>query len=179
MQRDLSVIGRIFVVLALLAPLGACLPSAGEVTGAGGSSGGGAGGTGGPITCAGGSPGTSDKANWTTVRDVVDITCTGADCHATGDREPYMIGLTGPLSDADLYNKLTTYKAAKCGDRVMVKPCAPEESAFYRAQAGMCEGTAGVALAYMPFGCMPIYDNCTAADLLEGIRQWIAKGAPR
>ena len=62
---------------------------------------------------------------------------------------------------------------------MLVKPCEPDESAFYRAQAGPCEGVGGMALAQMPFGCMPEYANCTPADKLEGIRQWIANGAPR
>jgi len=93
----------------------------------------------------------------------------------------YGLWLTGPLSDTDLYTKLTTFKSARCMDRVLVKPCAPNESAFYLAQAGLCEGGGGGdgPLPYMPFGCMPIYDNCTAANLLEGVKQWIAKGAPR
>ena len=94
-----------------------------------------------------------------------------------------MIGPTGDLSDAALYTKLTTYVAPLCGGRRLVKPCAPDDSAFVRAQAGMCEGLAGNALGmplpYMPFGCEPVNDNCTPADKLEGIRQWIANGAPR
>jgi hypothetical protein len=145
--------------------------------GTGGSSG--ASGTGGAAGACTGTPSTSDKATWANLREVVDINCAGADCHATGDREPFMIGTAGPLSDADLYNKLTTYQATKCNNRVLVKPCDPDGSALYRAQAGTCEGTAGVMLAYMPFGCRPEYDNCTMPDMLEGIKQWIAKGAPR
>ena len=84
-----------------------------------------------------------------------------------------------PLSDAELYSKLTTYKPLKCADRVLVKPCAPDDSSFYRALAGTCEGVGGIALAQMPFGCLPQFDSCTPADKLEGIRQWIANGAPR
>jgi hypothetical protein len=60
----------------------------------------------------------------------------------------------------------------KCGQRLLVKPCAPEESAFYLAQAGLCPD-----VPQMPFGCTPAYDNCTPADKLEGVRQWILKGA--
>ena len=55
---------------------------------------------------------------------------------------------------------------------MLVKPCAPEESAFYLAQMGQCGD-----LAQMPFGCDPKYDNCTPAEKLEGLRQWIANGA--
>lgn len=178
MKRFSSLVGPSSIVV-LLAALGACVPTA-SLQDAGGTGGGGAAGTGGMVAC-GGAPATSDKANWAGVREVVDLTCQGADCHAQGDREPILFGLTGPLSDADLYTKLTTFKSARCMGRMMVKPCAPTESAFYLAQAGLCEGGGGGdgPLPYMPFGCMPIYDNCTAAPLLEGIKQWIAKGAPR
>jgi hypothetical protein len=144
-----------------------------NTTGAGGSAGSG------PVSC-GGTGGTSDKATWANVRDIIAPEaaiggCFGQDCHTDGDRQPYLFGLnTAPLSDADLYNKLTTYKTMKCGQRVLVKPCAPDESAFYLAQAGQCGD-----VPQMPFGCKPEYENCTSAEKLEGLRQWIAKGAPR
>jgi hypothetical protein len=79
-----------------------------------------------------------------------------------------------PDDDTALYTTLTTYKVTKCGGRVLVKPCAPEDSAFYRAQSDptMCE-----MLPQMPFGCGA--GNCTQPDDLEIVRQWIAAGAPR
>ena len=124
--------------------------------------------------------GASTLATWANVRDVVN-TCSGSDCHES--REPIMIGSPTPLSDAELYTKLTTYVAPQCGGRRFVKPCAPDDSAFIRAQTHMCEGLTGTLLGtplpYMPYGCDPMYDNCTPADKLEGIRQWIAIGAPR
>jgi hypothetical protein len=170
MKVCVSVLRGTFLVVVILVPLAAC-PAGGDLpTGGGGSSGTGM------VSC-GGSSGTSTLATWTNVRDVVDNTCAGADCHET--REPLMIGSTGPLSDTALYSKLTTYVTTMCGGRMLVKPCAPADSAFHRAQAGMCEGAAGTPLPYMPFGCDPMYDNCTPADKLEGIRQWIANGAPR
>jgi len=123
----------------------------------------------------GGSSGTSGLATWANLRDVVDNTCFGSDCHVQGDRQPFLLALSAaPLSDADLYSKLTTYKAPMCGNRVLVKPGAPDDSAFYLAQAGMCDG-----LPQMPFGCVPAYDNCTSMDKLDGIRKWIAAGATR
>jgi hypothetical protein len=123
----------------------------------------------------GGASGTSALATFANVKDVVNNTCFGSDCHTQGDREPFLLALgAAPLSDADLYKKLTTYKTSMCGARMLVKPCAPEESAFYLAQAGMCGD-----IPQMPFGCVPAYDNCTPDDKLEGIRQWIANGAPR
>jgi hypothetical protein len=173
MKVFVSVLCRTFFIVVVLAPIAACLPEGGSLgTGAGGSGGGG-----GAVSC-GGSSGTSALATWANVRDVVDNSCFGSDCHREGEREPILLGFT-PLTDAALYTKLTTYKAIKCNDRVLVKPCAPDESSFFRAQAGTCEGLGGIALAQMPFGCLPQYDNCTPADKLEGIRQWIANGAPR
>jgi hypothetical protein len=165
--RVLSVVGRTFAIVAMLVPLAAC-PAGGELPDDGG----------GTVSC-GGSSGTSALATWANVRDVVN-TCSGADCHES--REPLMIGSPTPLSDAALYSKLTTYVAPQCGGRKLVKPCAPDDSAFSRAQTGMCEGIAGTLLGaplpYMPYGCDPMYDNCTPPDKLEGIRQWIANGAP-
>jgi len=128
------------------------------------------------VSC-GGASGTSPLATWANVRDVVDNTCFGSDCHTQGDRKPTLLGLNSvPLSDADLYSTLTTYKTTECGQRQLVKPCAPDESAFVIAQAGT---NCGGGVPQMPFGCSPAYDNCTPADKLEGIRQWIANGAPK
>jgi hypothetical protein len=149
--------------------------SGGSNSGSGGKgSGGSVSGSGGAVA-SGGSSGTPGLATWANLRDVVDNTCFGSDCHVQGDRQPFLLALSAaPLSDADLYSKLTTYKAAMCGNRVLVKPGAPDESAFYLAQAGMCDG-----LPQMPFGCVPAYDNCTSMDKLDGIRKWIAAGATR
>jgi len=184
MKVRLPPFARRFVCLALVSHLAAsCAGSTDVQVGSGGHSGTGSGGntgTGGTVSCAaGGSSGTSALATWDNVKDVVSGGnpggCYGSDCHIQGDRQPYLLALAAaPLSDADLYNKLTTYKTMKCGQRLLVKPCAPEESAFYLAQAGRCSD-----LPQMPFGCNPVYQNCTPDDKLEGVRQWILKGAPR
>jgi hypothetical protein len=112
----------------------------------------------------GGAP-TSPLGNWATMREIVGVTCGGGGCH-NDNTMPMMV------DDATLYTTLTTYKATKCGNRLLVKPGAPQESAFYLAQAAMC----GSTLARMPSGCV---DNCTPDEYLEGIRQWIAAGAPK
>jgi len=103
------------------------------------------------------------------MKTIISFYCGGAGCHNNG-QSPNLF----PSDDATLYRTLTEYKVTKCGGRVLVKPCAPEESAFYRAQA---EPTMCDPLPRMPFGCGP--GSCTAADDLEDIRQWIAKGAPK
>jgi hypothetical protein len=128
----------------------------------------------------GGASGTSTLATWANVRDIIEPAvplggCYGADCHREGEREPILLEASGTtrLSDAALYQKLMTYRTVKCGGRVLVKPCAPEDSSFYLAQTNACGD-----LLQMPFGCVPAYDNCTPADKLEGLRQWIANGAP-
>jgi len=188
MKAGLSLLARTFLVLALVSPVAACLSDGGSVdTGSGGRSGSGGSGNvgsgGGTITCTGsGAPSdASDLATWANVQDVVVNGCHGSDCHVQGEREPIMLGVNAvALSDTALYQKLTTFRTdGLCSNRVLVKPCAPEESAFYLAQAGMCNSSDGGMLPYMPYGCSPIYDNCTPADKLEGIRQWILKGAPR
>jgi hypothetical protein len=131
------------------------------------------------VVACGGSGGTSPLATWANVRDVVEgngltYSCHGAECHTEGEHEPILFGLnSASLSDAALYSKLTTYKTTKCGHRAMVNPCAPDDSAFALALAGRCEG-----INQMPNGCSQEYGSCTPDDMLEGIRQWIASGAP-
>jgi hypothetical protein len=157
--------------LTVVAPLGACMSSGDGAGGTGGTSGGtgghaGGAGTGGagPANCgAGGSAGGSDLANYATMMFIVSASCGGPGCH--NDTQ------TPKLFEGDLYTTLTTYKAAKCGNRFLVNPCSPNDSAFYLAQMGQCAG-----LDRMPKGCV---DNCTPDNYLEGIRQWIANGAPR
>jgi len=140
----------------------------------------GGGGSGGPPAC-NGTPATSPLATWANVKEVVngsDVTgggCYGLDCHTTNDRKPYLLAVgSSPLPDDELYTLLTTFKTETCAQRVLVKPCEPDQSAFYRSQAATCED-----LDQMPFGCLPENDNCTPNDKLEGIRQWIAAGAKR
>jgi hypothetical protein len=167
MRVCVSFFARAIPVFALLPVVAGC-PGALDTSGSGGG-----GGT--AMAACAGSSGTSTLATWANVRDVVDNTCFGSDCHIQGDRQPTLLALSAaPLPDATLYTTLTTYKTTLCGQRSLVKPCAPDESAFYLAQAGMC----GADLPYMPFGCSPAYQNCTPDDKLEGIRQWIANGAP-
>ena len=65
---------------------------------------------------------------------VIGFYCGGAGCHNEGQPPNYF-----PGNDATLYRTLTEYKVTKCGGRVLVKPCAPQESAFYLAQTeAMC-----------------------------------------
>jgi hypothetical protein len=134
---------------------------AGGQAGSGGSSttgGAGGGGTSG----AGG----STLANFATIHDIVFTLCGGSGCHQPDNTAPALL-----VADAQLYATLTSYRSTFCGDRVLVKPGAAADSAFYLAQAGQC----GDSLPQMPLGCV---DNCTPADYLDGIRQWIEKGAP-
>jgi hypothetical protein len=109
------------------------------------------------------SGGGSPYANFATIREIVLFKCGGAGCHS-GEREPRLV------DEAKLYSTLTTYVAQRCGNRLLVKPGSPDESAFYLAQKGLC----GTNLPQMPLGCV---DNCTPPDYLEGVRQWIANGA--
>jgi len=86
---------------------------------------------------------------------------------------PLLVGLDA----TKLYTTLTTYKSKRCGNFFLVKPGAPQESAFYLAQkGGLCKDadTSKKPLDQMPFGCS---DGCTPDDYLEGVRQWIANGA--
>jgi len=109
------------------------------------------------------SGGGSPYANFAAIRDIVTFKCGGAGCHS-GEREPRLV------DEPKLYSTLTTYVSLRCGNRLLVKPGSPQESAFYLAQHGRC----GTDLPQMPLGCV---DNCTPSDYLEGVRQWIANGA--
>jgi hypothetical protein len=155
-------------VVALFTLLGGCMPSepdtdmrgGGGHSGSGGVSGAGTGGAG--VSCTPGS--SAGLANFAGVTEVLHFYCGGAGCHNETQAPKF-------FDDAGLYTMLTTYTVAKCGGRVLVKPCKPEESALYLVQKGQCEG-----VEKMPKGCI---DTCTVPDDLEAVRQWIANGAPR
>jgi hypothetical protein len=162
-----SVVTGVATVLAALATSGACSsgadnqnPGAGGSTGAGGSGGGmvactPTGGTGAPSTAV---PG----PNFQTVQDIASNRCGGTICHS---------GATNPRinDNPNLYATLTTYRAGACGGFKLVEPCKPDESAFYLAQMGQCDG-----IPRMPLDCV---DTCTPEGTLEAVRQWIANGA--
>ncbi len=165
---------------ALLAQTGSCLvertPSApgteyarsgsesGGSVGSGGNTGAGGTSSGGGNSGAGG--GSSQYANFATVGEIVQAKCGGSGCH-NGGTAPTLVG----ISDTELYTTLTTYVSTFCGDRVLVKPGSPDQSAFYLAQEGQC----GPSLPQMPLGCV---DTCTPQDYLDGVWQWIENGAP-
>jgi hypothetical protein len=131
--------------------------------GTSGTSGGGTGTTGGAGSA--GSPSMeSPYANFATMTEIVMVKCGGAGCHS-GEMPPTLV------ADGTLHGTLTSYVSKLCGNRVLVKPGAPEDSAFYLAQAGLC----GDTLPKMPLGCV---DACVPADYVDGVRAWIAAGAP-
>lgn len=124
-------------------------------TGVAGSGGGGGGATGGAV---------SEYAHFLGMAEIVTYKCGGAGCHA-GEMEPRLV------DDAQLYGTLTSFVAKRCGNRPLVKPGFPDESAFYLAQRGLC----GTDLPLMPLGCV---DNCTPPEYVAAIREWISRGAP-
>jgi hypothetical protein len=110
--------------------------------------------------------GTSPLANFASMRQLVATRCGGVGCHNDGQQP-------GIVDDPTLYTTLTTFVSGICGDRVLVKPGAPMESTFYLIQADLC----GNGAPRMPINCVDA--ACTQPDQLEGIRQWIANGAPQ
>jgi len=160
---SLSVLARTFALLVVFGGAGACAGGLESSPGQGGS-----GGTAGAVSCAatGGSVG---AATFSDVKAVVGFYCGGTTCHNSGQL-PNLF----PDDDATLYATLMTYKVTKCGGRVLVKPCAPQDSAFFRAQS---DPTTCEMLPQMPYGCGT--GNCTQPDDLEIVRQWIAAGAPK
>lgn len=114
------------------------------------------------------SGGASPYANFATVVQIAQVKCGGAGCHAGGDQKPTLLG----ADNGSLYSTLKTYVVKACGNRLLVKPGAPQDSAFFLAQKGQC----GSELPQMPLGCSD--DTCVPSDYVEGVRQWIANGAP-
>ena len=157
---SLSVLARTSALLVVLGGVGACAGGLDSNPGQGGSGGG--------ASCAA-TGGSAGSATFSDVKTVVGFYCGGSTCHNSG-QTPNLF----PDSDAALYTTLTTYKVTKCGGRVLVKPCAPEDSAIYRAQS---DPTTCEMLPQMPFGCG--VGSCTQPDDLEIVRQWIAEGAPK
>ena len=168
----------VFAAVALVAPLAACsaeadtsCPPPGQDHGTlaplackkDGQSSGGATGSGGVLMTGGASP----YANFASVVQIAQVKCGGAGCHAGGEQKPVLLG----VDNATLYSTLKSYVVKECGNRVLVKPGAPQDSAFYLAQQGQCGNT----IPRMPLGCNE--ENCTPPDYLEGVRQWIANGA--
>ncbi|SRR6266545_3705655 len=165
---SLPVLARTFAFLVVLGGLGACAGDLGQNAGQGGSSG--QSGASGAASCGSAATGGgSGTATWSDLKTVVGFYCGGTGCHNNG-QTPNLF----PNDDATLYRTLTEYKVTKCGGRVLVKPCAPEDSALYRAQTNptTCE-----TLPQMPFGCGG--GNCTQPDDLDIVRRWIAGGAPK
>src|SRR5215471_5557005 len=113
MKFCVSLLSRAVAVVTLFSAVAGCAGSIdpGAVTGSGGTG----------VASCGGASGTSTLATFANVKDVVNNTCFGSDCHIQGDQQPYLLALgAAPMADADLYNKLTTYKTTLCGGRMLV-----------------------------------------------------------
>jgi hypothetical protein len=133
----------------------------------------GSGGQGGNLTLGTDGGGASPYANFSTIQQIVQLKCGGASCHNSGLQNPMF------QDDANLYSALTTSKAPDCMNYTLVKAGAPTESAMYLAISGACP-----CVPQMPDGCTggdpngPDY-SCLPPDYIEGVRQWIANGAPK
>jgi hypothetical protein len=117
--------------------------------------------------------GASPYANFATIQQIVQLKCGGSSCHNSGLQNPMF------QDDSNLYSALTTDKAPDCMNYLLVKAGAPSQSAMYLAISGACP-----CVPQMPNGCMggdpngPEY-SCLPPDYIEGVRQWIANGAPQ
>jgi hypothetical protein len=116
--------------------------------------------------------GASPYANFSTVEQIVQIKCGGASCHNSVQNPMF-------ASAPDLYTALTTDQAPDCKNYTLVKAGDPTQSAMYLAISGACP-----CVPQMPDGCTggdpngPDY-SCLPPDYIEGVRQWIANGAPQ
>lgn len=71
-----------------------------------------------------------------------------------------------------LYETLTTWTSPKCGDRKLVDPGNPDNSAIVLSMEAECGD-----LLRMPYGCS--VEGCQADPYLPDLRQWILDGAPQ
>lgn len=106
----------------------------------------------------------SARATYANVREIVHQVCGDSSCH--GGEHALLL-----RDDDRLYSTLTSYVSAGCDGRVLVKPGAPEQSAFSLVLSGAC-GT----IPRMPNGCVD-GETCVPTEYVEGVRQWIASGA--
>ncbi|HEY3498722.1 MAG TPA: hypothetical protein VGK73_28720 [Polyangiaceae bacterium] len=156
--------------------------TAGSAAGAGGAtSGGSAGaaglsgqaGTAGSGGSAGAAAGTAGSAGFTLtatfdgVATYMQQNCGLPKCHGGAPDGPDLIF----VDRSTLYNILTTRKVMPCGDRLIVSPGKPEESAILMLPNWECTDFV------MPQGC--IEDPCLPEADLATIRAWIAAGAPQ
>lgn len=145
--------------------------------------------TGGGTTTGGTATGTSTTGDsgplppsptFRTMRDVINfssISCLGSDCHG---------GVEGRLNlrdDAMLYERLTTWTSELCGNKLVVNPSNPDQSAILDVLTTGCGNVSPNCLVgtecipQMPMKCTPGFD-CIGADYVDNLRQWIAAGAP-
>jgi hypothetical protein len=145
--------------------------SGGSAGGCGNGNGSGGHGSGGSATATA-DAGPSQYANFSTIQQIVEFKCGGSSCHNSVQAPMFQ-------DNSDLYNALTTSKAPDCMNLTLVQPGSPNQSAMYLAIAGLCP-----CVPQMPNGCTggdpnaPQY-SCIPPDYIEGVRQWIANGAPQ
>lgn len=162
------------VPLSITGETGGSTGSGGSGSGTGGQAGqncvNSTGGTGAVGAGAGGSP---QNATFATVGQIVMYKCGGSSCHNSGTQNPSL------ANDSTLYTTLTTAKAPDCMNYSLVNPGSPDQSALYLVLAGACG-----CVPQMPNGCTggdptsPNY-SCLPPDYIEGVREWIANGAPQ
>lgn len=186
MKNRASNLTRMLSVTALVGMVAGCLPQDQVVGGSGGHQGSGGSGSGGNGSGGNGSGGnsgtggfsyqpTSDKANFASVKDIIELSpCGGSGCHESGGTEPNIYGLN---DDNKLYDTLMSYETKFCNKRKLVVPGNPDESALYLAVQGDSKASkCGTTVPQMPLGCI---DNCVPDNYLEGLMQWIKAGAPK
>ena len=99
--------------------------------------------------------------------------CAAAPCHGAGGNAPPGAPVT--LADNDqLYANLTTYVSMACGNRKLVTPGKPAESALLQILRGPCGLT-----PQMPYQCKPADGTCIPDEYVAAISQWILNGAPK
>lgn len=123
-------------------------------------------------------------ATWDTLRYAItysSITCAGSDCHGGFE---HRLDLRDDLTTNGqaLYDQLTTWTSELCGNKLVVNPGNPDQSAILDVLTTGCGAVAPncvvgeECIPQMPFNCQPGFD-CVPDDKIEAIRQWIADGA--
>lgn len=79
-------------------------------------------------------------------------------------------------NDETIYQQLLDTAIERCGNRKLLAPGDPDNSALYLVLNGTCGG-----VGKMPLGCYEdeFYNYCTDSADRERLRLWIAAGAPQ
>jgi hypothetical protein len=107
---------------------------------------------------------------FTTVSSLLNTTCGVSTCHGTGVGA-HMPTLTN-TNPQTLHTNLTTFMVPECGNKPLVDPGDPTNSAIISLVNKDC------GQLFMPASCSPQMDPCIPQADIDTLTDWIEGGAP-